>query len=365
MTRQSARSTSEPYTSVSTPDFDVMVSGRSLQTLLAGYLQSITVDDDVSAPGMCTVEFQLGDNALLSEFDNQTRFKLGQAIEVRLGATGTPGSAFHGDIVSVEPSFAKDRPPSLTIQSYDVRHRLQRGRRTRTFRNQTDHEIAEEIARGVGLTLSSDTAPPAMRHRCMQQANQTDMEFLQERAGELHYELRAGKDTLYFRPVASAAAPALKLDMALSDLMEFSARCSLANQVSQVEVRGWSAKDGKALVGRASARTETSSMPGTAAADLVERDFGVAIEQVCSRPLDNQDQVDLLARARFRDAALRLVTAEGLINPGRHGLRAGTVIRIDNVGRRFSGPYYLTSVGHRYVAGAGYTTRFTAQRDAL
>jgi phage protein D len=39
------------------------------------------------------------------------------------------------------------------------------------------------------------------------------------------------------------------------------------------------------------------------------------------------------------------------------------VVKLDGLGKRFSGPYYVTQASHVYDAAEGYTTRFTVRRN--
>jgi phage protein D len=70
-----------------------------------------------------------------------------------------------------------------------------------------------------------------------------------------------------------------------------------------------------------------------------------------------------MARAAIDAAALDYIEAEGTC-VGCADVRAGTVIAVDGVGRRFSGPYYVTATTHTYTAARGYRTRFAARRNA-
>jgi phage protein D len=62
--------------------------------------------------------------------------------------------------------------------------------------------------------------------------------------------------------------------------------------------------------------------------------------------------------------ALTFISGEGVCSVGHPDLRAGTVIKIAGAGRRFSGPYYLTSTTHTITAKQGYRTTFTVRRNA-
>jgi uncharacterized protein len=70
-----------------------------------------------------------------------------------------------------------------------------------------------------------------------------------------------------------------------------------------------------------------------------------------------------MARARLNDRVLELISGEGACW-GRTDMRSGKVIKIDGLGQRFSGQYYVTGVIHRYSFQGGYETHFTVRRNA-
>jgi phage protein D len=189
------------------------------------------------------------------------------------------------------------------------------------------------------------------------------MEFLQERARRIQYEVVVDDKTLLFRPVANAETEILTLTPN-DDLLEFFPRLSSVRQVSEVTVRGWNPKDKAEFVGKAKTGDEVSTMAGKVTGGaLIESAFGAAIAMVSDRPVMTQAEADQLAKARFNNVALALICGEGTCR-GRTDLRAGKVIKIDGVGKRFSGQYYVTSTSHRYSPQNGYFTHFTIRRNA-
>ena len=88
-----------------------------------------------------------------------------------------------------------------------------------------------------------------------------------------------------------------------------------------------------------------------------------AVEVVSDRPVGAYAEALQIAKARFNELALELVTGEGLCR-GRTDLRAGKVIKIDGVGRRFGGRYYVASAVHRYSPAGDYVTEFVVRRNA-
>ena len=63
----------------------------------------------------------------------------------------------------------------------------------------------------------------------------------------------------------------------------------------------------------------------------------------------------------MRNIMEQMVTAT-ITCPGLPGIRTGTMVEIDDVGSRFSGPYFVTSTTHT-IDDSGYRTSFTARRE--
>jgi len=116
------------------------------------------------------------------------------------------------------------------------------------------------------------------------------------------------------------------------------------------------------LLGRSD--TAVSTMGGeSSGASIAKSAFGAAVEVVSDRPVGAYAEALQIAKARFNELALELVTGEGLCR-GRTDLRAGKVIKIDGVGRRFGGRYYVASVVNRYSPAGDYVTEFVVRRNA-
>lgn len=345
------------------PEFDIIINGSPLPATAEPYVIGVTVDDDTDLPSMFMLELTGADsqNQDIPWIDDDNLFSVGNVVEVKLGYAGNVESLIIGEITSLEPEFVFNRKPSLTVRGYDRRHRLQRGRKTRTFVQQKDSDIAAQIASEAGLTAR--TIDSKVVHDYVMQVNQTDMEFLQERSRRMQYEVMVQDKTLIFRPVANADSAIVTLTFD-DHLLEFYPRLSSAYQVNEVTVRGWNPKQNKEIVGRASAGDEVSTMGGQATgAALVKNKFGAAVGAISDRPILTQAEADQLAKARFNNMALTFISGEGICW-GRTDLRPGKVIKIDGIGKRFSGQYYITSTLHQYTPHQGYQTHFTVKRNA-
>ena len=344
------------------PNFETIINGSPLPVEAKLHVISLTVDHDVDLPGMFTLELTDSDSQKeeTTWINDEELFAVGNVVEVKLGYANDLETLIIGEITGIEPEFAFDRLPRLTVRGYDRRHRLQRGRKTQTFVQQKDSDIAAKIARDAGLTAQVEDSQVV--HDYILQAEQTDIEFLQERAKRIHYEVVVEDKTLFFRPVANGSSEILTLSFD-DDLMEFYPRLSSMGQVSELTVRGWNPKQKQEIVGQARVGDEVSTMGGqNSGAALVEDAFGTAVARVSDRPMLTQAEADRFAKARFNSLSLTLITGEGLCW-GRTDLRPGKVIKIDGIGRRFSGQYYVTATVHRYHTQSGYRTHFTVRRN--
>lgn len=347
----------------SVTSFEVSVDGTPLPIEVALRILSIRVDEDTLLPSMFTLDLGAAGDSVDSETNwiDDSVFPIGAGVEIKLGYGDTLQSLIVGEITGIEPMFSQGALPMLTVRGYDRRHRLLRGRKTRSFVEQKDSDIATTIASDAGLTVEATDSE--IVHDYVLQANQTDMEFLQERARRLQFELSVEGKILRFRPTRNDQGEELTLSIT-EDLLEFRPRLSTMRQLTEVAVRGWNPKDKQTIVGQARAGDEVSSMGGTAAgSSLSESAFGAAPVAAREVVVSTQAEADQVARAVLNRAALDLISAEG-VSIGRTDLRAGKVVKLDGLGTRFSGLYYVKAASHCYSQSSPYQTHFVAWRNA-
>jgi Bacteriophage probable baseplate hub protein len=345
------------------PEFDVIVDGTPLDVGARLHIVDVAVDDNVDLPGMFSFSLVGSDD---QEEENpwvdEKLFSVGKTVEIKMGYANNLESLIKGEITALEPEFARDRLPSMTVRGYDRRHRLLRGRKTRTFVKKKDSEIASQIASESGLTGQAEDSK--VTHEYVVQANQTDMDFLRDRARRIQYEVMVDDKKLIFRAAAHAKSEIMTI-APMDHLLEFYPRLTSTGQVGEVNVRGWNPKEKKEIVGKGKSGDEVSTMGGQKSGPkLAEEAFGEAIGSVSALPVMTQAEADQIAKARLNEVALELIEGQGACL-GRTDLRAGKVIKINGIGKRFGGKYYVTSAIHRYSAQDGYLTHFTVRRNAL
>jgi uncharacterized protein len=341
-------------------DLAIKMNGLSVPLAVYADVRSVTVHDDIDALSMFTIELNNWDpDTLQFSWSDSRLFAVGGDVQISLGYMDEVHPVMSGEIVSLEPTFSSDRAPALTVRGYDHRHRLGRGRKTRSFSKMKDSAIAQQVATGAGLIAKVTDTKVALEH--VSQANQSDLEFLRTRARLIGYEVFVRDKTLFFRPPQHTARPAHQLQVG-SDLAEFAPRLSTLGQVGSTSARGWDVKKKQAVVSKATSMADPP-MGTTAGPRNSDKAFGKSERVTVDTPLDTSARGDQLARGSYLPMALSYIEGEAE-GPGVADLQAGTVVQIGGAGKTFSGSYYVTSVVHTFDSGRGYRTAFYVRRNA-
>jgi phage protein D/phage baseplate assembly protein gpV len=337
----------------------IAIDGRPLGQEFEQRLELTVVDDHLFLPDMFVLAFRDPKREVLKD----AGLTIGAKVEISAARLGDdPSDALiTGEITSLEAEFDGIGSRAV-VRGYDKSHRLHRGRRTETYRDVSDSDLAKKVAQRAGIETGRIDATPTT-HPHVSQANLTDWEFLKARAREIGYEVAVREGKLEFRsPTEASDAPSVgdtnskdPLQLVLGrNLEEFRPRIASAEQVKEVEVRGWDTGQKKALVGRAKAETSSVALdtkPGQLAAT-----FGSPTYVSVDRPLATQAEVDAAAKALAEEIAGACAEAEGIAR-GDAKLVAGTAISVGQAGRQFEGKYTITSSRHVFDS-SGYRTHF-------
>jgi uncharacterized protein len=320
----------------------------------------IVVDDSLDAAGMFAIELNNWDHETQSvRWSDSTLFKPGGAVAIKLGYAGALEPVLSGEIVGLELSFPPDVRSRLVVRGFDRLHRVRRGRRTKSYLQVKDSDVAQTLASDLGLT--PDVEDSGEVHPYLLQLNQTDVDFLLSRARAVGFELRMDEKKLVFRKRKHDRGKVEELSFT-KGLLRFDGYLSTADQVSKVSVRGWDPKAKQALVGQAQPSDVTAKMNGSEVGPAAAKSaFGDKTLTVVEHPVSTQNEADLLARALLNEIALTYITAD-VTAVGTPTIKAGSVVSIDGVGTRFGGLYYVLGVTHTYEGN--YVTRFHARRTA-
>ena len=329
----------------------VKLGGRALDPAVDSLLLEVRVDMHLRLPDSCTI--RLSDPSL--DLVESSSFSLGAELEVAFTAPSgrTPVKLFSGLVAALEPEF--DRQETiLVVHGYDRSHLLNATRRTDAYQQMSYADIARKVANAGALsagTIDSTGAPIAF----VQQSNETDWEFLWRLADEVGFEVHVSGTTLNFKKAGgSTSGSPVQLDWG-EELIAFRPRATAVQQAKSVTVRGWDPASKQEI--------EASATPSpTGAAIGLERSQAVSALSggtvtVADRPIHTAAQATDLAKSVASRLSESWVEADG-VAVGNPSLKAGTKVRVGQVGKRFSGTYVLSAATHVLKAGYGYETRF-------
>ena len=340
--------------------FVITIDGSPLPADVEQLLIEAYVDDSRNLPDLFVLRFRDPNRLVLAK----AAVKIGSRIKIAVTSTDThtPEPLISGEVTALEADF--DATGTFTlIRGYDLSHRLFRGRRAETYTQVTASDVAVKVAHRAGLALGQVDPTPTVFDQ-VSQGGVSDWHFLTGLAREIGYEVAVRDDKFEFRapqpasdaPAASgAAADPLVLELG-TDLLRVRTAVTSAEQVKEVQARGWDVAQKKALTGTAPARTTSADLPDANPADLA-RVFGDQTFVATDVPYGLQAEVDVAARAVAEQIAGAFAEFDGATR-GNPQIRAGTAVSIANVGSPFDGKYTVTTSRHHFDQTAGYVTQF-------
>jgi uncharacterized protein involved in type VI secretion and phage assembly len=349
----------------SNPKLDISIGGSAMEKEELDKVIDLVVDQSLHLPSMFMLHIidELKEDGKL-EFADKQRLAIGREVSITIkaasqgGRSGKEQSVFEGEITAIEPEFNLEGRPSLVIRGYDKSHRLHRGKWTRTFVSQTDDAIVKKLVGASGL--KPQVRPAATeQHEYLLQNNMTDMEFLQQRAQRLGYQVYADTKGINFKKTVQAIeGPEVTWK---EELLSFKPRMTGAHQVEKATAYGWDPKTQKQIEGKAPGPTDKEKRGGlkTTGGKAFPKEPGEQdIETVITDlPVANAAEAKGLAQSALDRLDSEFLQAEGVCT-GDPTLQPGVKINIKGVGTRFSGKYLISETTHIYKQGE-YKTQFT------
>jgi len=328
---------------------EVKIGGQALDPTITDHLLEARVQDNLMLPDAFLVrvrdpEFKLVDGGL---------FDIGATIELKFAPTGTDGTgdAFKGEVAAIAPQFETEGCV-LVVRGYDVSHRLNRTRNTRTFQDMTASDIAKKVIGESGLP--SDVKATNEVYPFEQQSNETDWTYLWRLATRVSYELTCVNGKIHFRAPGASSGAAVKIEWG-KDLRTFHPRATAISQVEKVKVSGWDPKT-KARVEAETSSAKLDSKIGLGRSQA-SSDLGGGTFAITDQILTSQGEAKALAQSTLDRLANAWLEADGVCR-GNPKIRAGTKVQVEGVGSRFGGEYLVTKSTHVMRGQKGYETEF-------
>jgi phage protein D/phage baseplate assembly protein gpV len=279
------------------------------------------------------------------------RFGLGKKVEISMAdGGGALTSMLTGEITMVEMDMTSFGPPSYVLQGYSKAHRLHRGRHSESYLNVSDADLVRKVAGRQGLSTEIDSTPTVNKY--VFQNNQTDWEFLTERARRIDFNVYVHEDKLCFKK-STTAGGGITVTYG-TNLRSLHVTRNLHQDVDKVTVHGWDPAQKKQIVGTA---TRSNIVPSKFSGKAKQA-FGSDTEVVISnRPVHSQDEAQKMAQGVLEELASTNIECEGLCD-GMPDMKPGSQITINNIGSTYNGTYSVTSVTHIWSPQEGFTTSF-------
>jgi phage protein D len=355
------------------PSYRILIKGEELQHGANIDVLSVSVTDTMDRADSFSISLRdrhpdpkrlFAGGARLQWIDNDI-FDEGNKVEIHMGYVNDLHLMMQGKIKSVSCNFLESGQPTLQVTGYSAMHDLQHRRRRQPFESATDSDIAEEIAREMGLKPAVDATKA--KHSLYSPRGATFANILRERAKRLGYEVAAKNGTLIFQKPGYLTNPSPVLTLEWGrNLRSFNPRVSPHNTVSGVRVRASQTTQGRgkeALVGEAKAGDERVKMGKQTGNQVGQRVFGDHFILLDEHNIDTQDEANAVALAQLEMRTLGYISGTGSVI-GNPRLRAWIMIELKGLGQRFSGKYYVVSATHT-IDGSGYRTTFEVKRNAI
>jgi uncharacterized protein involved in type VI secretion and phage assembly len=344
----------------------VEVNGVKVPADIAGFLVMAYVDDSRNLPDLFVLRYRDQDQLVL----DKGKFKIGVPIKlsVQTADPAGPELLLDGEVTAIE----LDADPTGTyteIRGFDLAHRFSRGRRVAAYPNMTLKDIVSKVAQRAKVppgdidNVKGFGGDPNVQ---VSQDNVSDADFLQRLADTVGAQYSVVKGKLNFKlPTPPKGAPAPNAKATASpqvlelgrNLVSIRATVTAAEQVPQVESRGWDPKAKQAVTTKIAPKLEGTEVAGLDPVGIAGK-VGAPPLLVANPAIRSQaltaSHADALA-AQFGTAAAEL---EGVAK-GNPKLRAGVAVTLGNVAATFAGQYTLTTTRHLFSPEVGYTTAFT------
>ncbi|GAA4384247.1 VgrG-related protein [Agromyces bauzanensis] len=336
----------------------VSVGGTALPPDAAGLLERSRVTDAANLPDSFELEFVDSAGAVLEKGG----FTIGASVTLAVSQNGADGPQ---KLLDAEVT-ALDREDvggelRTRVRGLDTSHRLFRGRRVAAYVDMSTADIVQKVAQRAGVKVGSVSGPATVMPHTTQD-NVSDWVFLKRLADDAGCVFSVVDGKLEFGPPTAASTAISGSSSAVDDpiviehgrnTVYLHATITSAEQVSEVEVRGWDVAAKQKVVSTAPAKTQAAELPTLDPAKVAE--VFSSPRYVSGAGTGAQQPQDKLAEAIASRIAggFAEIEAQILGNPRIH---SGTAVRLSGFGAPFDGRYTVTESKHEFSSEQGYTT---------
>jgi len=334
-------------------DAKIKLNNKELDKDVYNNLKAIKVSTSINALSVAKLAF----HDPFGDLQEDSNFDIGKDISIDIGYKDYT-NIFKGIIARVDFDFSKGRSVTAHLVCYDKLYKLSKMVHSRPFIKMKDSEIAKKMASEGGLQCSVDAT--SKKHDYIFQNNESNLDFLRRRADLLGYELTVDDGKMIFK---KGRFKDKKKSVDLSwwrTLIDFHAKVDSNKIIEEAVVSSWDYVKKKELSEKKKAGDEpkvgSASKMGTkeVKSNLKNKTKNYRIDI----PNLQSGEAKEIAKASLTTSSMEYLKVTGTCE-GEPKIKAGKVILVENVGKKLTGEYYITSCEHIYT-GASFRTHFDA-----
>ncbi|NQY94454.1 MAG: hypothetical protein HRT43_09835 [Campylobacteraceae bacterium] len=341
-------------------DIEIKIAGQKLSDDILKNMVTFKVHSSIGIASIAKITF-FDQNFTLQ--DNSS-FAIGKTLEISVEADKKPNNVFNGFITRVDYVFQSEKMDTLQLICYDGLYKLSKAFHSRAFLKSKISDIASKMATEVGL--SSQITATTTKHDHIYQNNQSNLDFLQMHAKRLGYELGVVEGKFYFEKAKYKSKKTSPVSLEWGeDLINFTAKIDTSEVLAEVAVNSWDSlkKANVESVVKAGSETKIGSVKtlGTSILKKSLKDGGKIYKQD-STDLDTAQAKDI-AETHLTMASMNFLKAQGTCK-GDPRFKLGEFIKIEGVGDKISGDYYISSYEHIFN-NKGFKTSFEIKANGM
>lgn len=333
----------------------IKLNGSPLASDWVADLEDMYIDMALGAPDMVTLRFV---DPLLKRLKTPAPFELGAALEISLPADTGNVVVTKVEVAAIEPEVRADGNSTFQVRAYNKMARLHFMRKTRSFLSLKDSDIVSQIAGEAGLSATVEATDE--QYKYLVQWNQTNLEFILDRANRIGYQVYVDDTKIYFQPAGTlrtSASDAGILGYA-DNLSKFEPRLSPMRQMKKVIVHGWNPATKQSIAATAQSPSSTDYMGGISGngGSKLQSAFGTQSETALfDEYVVSQTEATAIAQGILDQLNREWIEIEGtaMLSPK---IKPATKVTVQNVPGGFNGDYFVTAVRHTWNVEGGSTS---------
>lgn len=280
---------------------------------------------------------------------NSEHFVPGRKIEIRIGHASREKTVFKGIVVKHGIKIQASGFSELIVECYDEAIGMTIGRRSKVFEKKKDSEIISELVRKHGLTSKVEASK--VQHSELVQYHARDWDFIVARAEANGMIVLVDDGKLLVQTPKMSGEE--DVSIVLGDtIFEFEAETDARYQPKSVEAFGWD-YSAQEVVSKSSRNSNENKLGNLSTSELAQT---INLDKLEMRHNGHVDSHELDAWAKSIQTRNALAKVIGRVQiPGLATVKPGDLVRLNGIGKRFSGIAFVAGVRQEVSLGSWRT----------